>query len=535
MIFSFFDFFLHESVQFRILLFLNSVVWLIGIFNLLDLHAKMPKNKKKFNKKTATTYALINRNLQPIGEDEESSGTLANLSKEELLARKEEEHKVGIYFNDNYDYMRHLRDVSSYQGSLEPVENFRMGSSASDALLDVLSVVSGRSNRPKPAKLPPTLDFLTTLTPAPPSTAEPVDAPPDTDINAAMAESFAFDDPDNLLDDDFIAQADGPLHPLPGVSSAMDEDDDFPGVEEYVDPTRGISRGGMVGAWLEHQPSEEEMGEGKPERSTGALIREWVRLHGEEEMGEHPEQEETRSRLSKYSMSSSVMRRSAGLKQLDEHFEQMFSQYDEEEIGGLDLDDHEGASDNLVLRTMLTEQAKKNAPPDSNAEEEESDTESETGGVDEVALKFRYEDDAPNEMVKVVLEEDDDTYDCQSIISHRSNKSYQPKILDLPRKPKPIRINNKTGFPLPEATETLEEAESEEEEDVLSLISSLSVARPKNETPEERRMRKQALKGLRRERRVEKKGNRLAFGVERVQQERAAANVESRRKTVAVV
>lgn len=44
-----------------------------------------------------------------------------------------------------------------------------------------------------------------------------------------------------------------------------------------------------------------------------------------------------------------------------------------------------------------------------------------------------------------------------------------------------------------------------------SRVSTASTFRPKNETPEERRVRKQAIKEERRERRQEKKANRIAF------------------------
>ena len=76
---------------------------------------------------------------------------------------------------------------------------------------------------------------------------------------------------------------------------------------------------------------------------------------------------------------------------------------------------------------------------------------------------------------------------------------------------------------------------SDTQSDVLSLISSLSVARPKNETPEERKLRKQTLKALRRERRVEKKSCRVAFTEEKVRQEKEVANVQRRLKTIAMV
>lgn len=77
--------------------------------------------------------------------------------------------------------------------------------------------------------------------------------------------------------------------------------------------------------------------------------------------------------------------------------------------------------------------------------------------------------------------------------------------------------------------------ESDEEDDILSLISSLSVARPKNETPEERRLRKHTLRELRRERRLQKKTNKMAFNEEKIRQEKETANVQRRLKGIAMV
>jgi protein LTV1 len=71
--------------------------------------------------------------------------------------------------------------------------------------------------------------------------------------------------------------------------------------------------------------------------------------------------------------------------------------------------------------------------------------------------------------------------------------------------------------------------------DILSLISSLSVARPKNETPEERKLRKQTLKSLRKERRIEKKTSRSAFKDEKIRQEKEVANVQRRLKTISML
>ncbi|XP_055884466.1 protein LTV1 homolog [Biomphalaria glabrata] len=82
----------------------------------------MPKafrKKKKFiNKKEATTYRLIPGYI----EEDDSSEVL---SKEELEVRKEEERKYGIFFDDTYNYMKHLRSLNE-QSTLVSSEQFTL-------------------------------------------------------------------------------------------------------------------------------------------------------------------------------------------------------------------------------------------------------------------------------------------------------------------------------------------------------------------------------------------------------------------------
>ena len=40
-------------------------------------------------------------------------------------AKKEELHKYGVFFDDDYDYMQHLRDVNELY-DVEPIESFHV-------------------------------------------------------------------------------------------------------------------------------------------------------------------------------------------------------------------------------------------------------------------------------------------------------------------------------------------------------------------------------------------------------------------------
>lgn len=97
-----------------------------------------------------------------------------------------------------------------------------------------------------------------------------------------------------------------------------------------------------------------------------------------------------------------------------------------------------------------------------------------------------------------------DEFDCESICSTYSNLLNHPKLIswglgtDLMdrtvRKPvKKIALSKKTGLPIVEKGET-EEGEEEEDEEEMEPVENLGAKRNKNETAEEKRLRKQKVK-----------------------------------------
>lgn len=95
-------------------------------------------------------------------------------------------------------------------------------------------------------------------------------------------------------------------------------------------------------------------------------------------------------------------------------------------------------------------------------------------------------------------------FDCESICSTYSNLLNHPKLISWElgkslmcrtvRKPvKKIALSKKTGLPIVEKGET-EEGEEEEEEEEMEPVENLGAKRNKNETAEEKRLRKQKVK-----------------------------------------
>ncbi|GAV06709.1 hypothetical protein RvY_16654 [Ramazzottius varieornatus] len=531
----------------------------------------MVKNKKRFiDKRTATRYTLTPKQLNAIDEDESENDErpTKKITSEELAARIEEQQKYGIYFNDGYNYMKHLREVSYTGGSLQPSYEFRVGQSASDFVLETQSVLSGAAGRSRhapgsmqggisPRAFSDAASVAAMLEAAFGAEADATDVDPD--IAEALEGQVDLEDPENVLDDDFVIQAKGIVEEDADDFPGLEEDDDDEDSKNYVDPTKSMDKGKLVGAWIQHQDFEDEeddeelvdeSGETKirpktkeQKKMTAAMIKDWVRSEnlkaGKDEQDDEDFQEDKRSRFSNYSMTSSVMRRTEGLRLLDDRFEKMMEQYDEEEIGGLDLEDHEqggGEVQSKTLKKILGDKQGENDAYEAMTLEAPSEP-------DPVAMRFQYEDDeeGADKKEKIVLEFSDDRFDCQSVASLRTNRSFQPRILEPPRATTKIILDKRTGIPqgvLGKAYKSEESGSDDNSDtgsDILSLISSLSVARPKDETPEERKLRKQTLKDLRRQRRVEKKSCRKAFKDEKTKQEKEVANVQRRLKTISMV
>ena len=71
---------------------------------------------------------------------------------------------------------------------------------------------------------------------------------------------------------------------------------------------------------------------------------------------EKDDQDDRKTRFTAYSMSSSIMRRSVKLENLDDHFEEFFAKFDDEEIGDLpqkNLADNEIELDSELLKNMI--------------------------------------------------------------------------------------------------------------------------------------------------------------------------------------
>uniref|UniRef100_A0A0A9XMK6 Protein LTV1 homolog n=1 Tax=Lygus hesperus TaxID=30085 RepID=A0A0A9XMK6_LYGHE len=430
----------------------------------------MARKKRKFiDKKNAVTFRLVHRSQKdPLTADENApKRVLQPIDK----AREDEKEKYGIFYDDDYDYMQHLKETTSGT-DLVRVDDVKQ------PRVELAKVVSkGDKTVLLPSSVFPSEveSKVGLLNKAAPRSGLQLDLDPD--IVAAMDEDFDYDDPDNQLDDDFIIQANGGLLQIDEGDSDMDG--------EYED--------------YDEEDDDDDS------------------VDSDERMDELMDLEETKSRFTEYSMTSSVIRRNEQLSLLDDKFEKMFAEYDDNEVGALDCEEIEGELDteSEFLKRMTEEFEKAQIVEKWDLKRTTVPDESETS------------DDSDCSLIEVKPKEE---WDCESILSTYSNIYNHPKLITNPGSNR-IKVNARTGVPVSDnklTKSTLSKLEGAEDGrsgpgSIASIVSALSV-RPKGETPEERANRKKAYKEFKKERRMERKCNKEAFKEEKKKMEKVMQN-----------
>ncbi|KAI4902312.1 hypothetical protein NFI96_032258 [Prochilodus magdalenae] len=486
----------------------------------------MPHRKKKsfINKKNAVSFYLVHRSQKdPLAADETApQHVLLPASKVEMEKRMEEQRKYGVFFDDDYDYLQHLREASvpaELVSAPQPPRNTRSVTfkeekeeEDEDEKEEVITIPTASINLPSSVFASEFEEEVGLLNKAAPVSGPRLDMDPD--IVAALDEDFDFDDPENMLDDDFVIKAN--------------------------DIMRGDSNMGVEGdddEWTDEDESGEEEEDEQNYDSAGGLSED----DGEYEGGQRQfafMDCETKSRFTEYSLTSSVMRRNEQLTLLDDRFEKFFEQFDDDEIGALDNAELEGFIDPSSMR--LEEVIK-----DYFKQKEKECQKPEQLGPAELPTVME-EDDEVQEMETLVIEEPPtEKWDCETIISTYSNLYNHPKLIEDPPKHKQIRVSNKTGIPLdvlPKKGPTARQVERMERINDSDLPRASTQPRTREESKEERKLRKQAIKEERKgtvcssisspykekqERRVEKKANKVAFKQEKQMQEKQMVSLRA--------
>ncbi|RXM96097.1 Protein LTV1-like [Acipenser ruthenus] len=457
----------------------------------------MPPKKKPFiDKKKAVTFHLVHRSQRdPLAADETApQHVLLPVNKATAEERKEVQRDFGVFYDDDYNYLQHLKEPSC------PAELVSSTVPQKESRIVITQYGEAPSiNLPSSVFASEFEEEVGLLNKAAPRSGPRLDMDPD--IVAALDEDFNFDDPDNILEDDFIMKANEAAG-KEGNNDFVDSDED-----EWEDTDEDQSDDEGENANSDGLLSDE----GSQFESRDGKMKEFMFMN-----------EETKSRFTEYSITSSVIRRNEQLTLLDDRFDKFYEQFDEDEIGALDNAELEGFIDagssrlHQVIDDYFKQKAKEYQKPD------------DLGPKELPVLNEEDEEDEKEEMETLVIEESKEKWDCDSILSTYSNLYNHPKIIKDPPKLKPIKVSRKTGIPLnvlPEKGLTAKQVERMQMINDSDLPRVSTQQRAKDETKEERKTRKQAIKEERKERRSEKKANKMAFKEEKTRQEKEIMNL----------
>ncbi|KAI0778643.1 LTV-domain-containing protein [Trametes elegans] len=254
------------------------------------------------------------------------------------------------------------------------------------------------------------------------------------------------------------------------------------------------------------------------------------------------------SDASGYSMSSSSMWRNEHLSVLDERFDQIQLEYEDSDGEGeeeFSLDDLEEAPDLIASRddfeSMMDEflekyevVAGKMRPVLPGSANDKLDTIRKALGEAKIrddAEESGSEDD--DILMPLDVDEKKDRWDCETILTTYSNLENHPRLItarNTKQVPK-IRLDPKTGLPSvveeqPTKPQHSHDSSATDEDEEDSRPVRVTIARRKDETPEEKKARKQAVKAERQTRRSEKKATKESFSKEVKRQVQSLADKE---------
>ncbi|XP_064086277.1 protein LTV1 homolog isoform X2 [Macrobrachium nipponense] len=502
------------------------------------------KKSKKFidrRRDVLHTFKVVARSQRdPLVADETAPQSV--LQPSEVEEQKAEQQKYGIYFDDDYNYLQHLRGV-------------REAVNWDDEELEVYTIrkedpqANKKELRKQKLVLPSSVfeSFLEEpiglLNKAAPLTGPRPELDPDVvarlDDDLIDDETACNPDDEDALPDNFVVMlnSETPIHEFDNDEEWEDCDDYDVAWENDLAGCHHLPALSKLSAYRE-QSKEEGYDADEEERDFSSDFND----SDDEERDElgsldgPPKtfrEEETASHFTNYSLSSSVLRRNEGLSVLDDCFEEKFvREYDDEQVGALDGEDIDGfiGEDSPLFKQVL-EKAKKQL----QAEPEDEKTRIINWIKD---MQQRIDEDKEKVQIELSDSEPGEKWDCETILSTYSTQYNHPRTITDPPRRKKIAVNPRTGIPLEHGVEGLTKKalvlhnnqiggdSGKAQLDTETLITSMSTIsiRPPGETSDERRFRKKALKELRRERRSEKKLNRCTFKDEKKRLEKISMN-----------
>ncbi|XP_063848884.1 protein LTV1 homolog [Scylla paramamosain] len=506
------------------------------------------------------TFKVVSRSQRdPLVADPEAPQAVLHPAQDSANHKSEQE-KYGIFFDDDYDYLQHLRGVrEAVNWDEEELEVYTIRCEDPQA--------GKKELRNKKLVLPSSAfesyveEPIGLLNKAAPLTGPRPELDPD--VVAGLDDDDLFNDnaacgpeDDNALPDNFVMMLNSevPIHQLDDDGEWEDYDDEEE--EEDEEEEDGEMDGLREEVNGSHLPSlaklsayrEKGQDEGydadEEEKDFSSDFNDSEDEEGRDELGSldvppfpRPflDEEETRSHFTNYSLTSSVLPRKDHLTTLDDCFEEKFiREYGEDQVGALDGEDIDGfVGEESPLFRQALQHSRLHLQEDTQDDQDRI-----IKWIKDMQERRGYSEQEEKEEVEVSDEEGKEQWDCETILTMNSTLYNHPRTITDPPRRKKIAVDPRTGIPLEHRVSGLtrrnlahhdkaaDTPDNEVVADTQTLITSMSAIsiRPPGETSEERRFRKKALKELRRERRVEKKLNRAAFKGEKKRQEKILMN-----------
>jgi len=487
------------------------------------------RNKRQYIKPgTGTKFRLVNRSIRDLGGYEVGAGgnVLAPIDEDyddlEFDDIKELEREHGVNFDDDYNYLQHMKErsaeatcwVSADNKSVISFAPSRASRSSRFSRMSRVSKAASQISQSNPkffeseAELPQGyFQELQADQDAMPLDWDPeiaaqldgldgeiIENPPE---EGADGDDGEYDDFDNIVQMANEGASD--------EEAEMDQFDRNFGTGERIGDTdhsfvmdRFLGDDADMEAVHQYRDMDDRSIEAEDDRmSTGS---------------------ERKTRFTSYSMTSSIMRRSEKLVNLDDQFEELFlGKYDDDKVGDLqheNLDDNEIELDSQLLQNAIETDYANFVPEQQTV----MDTLKGDKELKKSALEFveNYNSDEDDADVQIVEVKEKPKWDCETIISTYSNLYNRPKVLDDGFSTKSGAISLKKLQKGPKTVRTsseLKKMEQEYQEERGELKLKVQ-KREKGETKEEKKARKQAVKAAKRDRRIEKKETRAAFAQE---------------------
>ncbi|CAP24648.1 Protein CBG03822 [Caenorhabditis briggsae] len=402
----------------------------------------MGKKKAFIDKKASQRFRLVPDNRE---KSERFKPTQEHL---------EEQQKYGVYYDDDYDYLQHMRAIN------EPMKLENVHEEVEKTTIKSSSCPSG---------FPP--------------------APPLFGLTGVMKKPEFFDeDVANALEDGTDDRSGGEL-----------EDNFISLAGGVLDERTMLFRDVRRDVDSDEEEEEEEDGDGQMYDDYND-----EELFGEEAVGE-------------------IKPTRAEQRVIDDAFEELMDrEYNTEQIGELDGDDYEvgGALEPNAgrLHKLVNDKGPSNAEYDEELAKHY--VRERLRLIEEGVIKDKEEyeivevDEGTNKKMK---------WDCESFATQYTNIYNHPTLIKEQRglSRKALKRFDKAVEEMEIAEENEDEEEDEDMEDdddaddKESVFSTVSTFRPKGETPEQRNLRKKAVKEARKQRRIEKKANKTMFAEEK--------------------